>query len=259
MNNQYKSENQMNAIAKPSVQSLLIEMRFNGQPLATGTAFVVNTPTKGPHLITNRHNITGCNQDTGKPLSKTGGIPNQIVILHNRKGRLGEWVPRVEPLDLNDKPLWVEHPTLRSKADFVALQLTDLNDVDLFPYDPANAGPKILVGPADSVSVIGFPFGMTAGGVFGVWATGFLASEPLVDFDNLPIQLIDCRTRQGQSGSPVIAYRAGGSVAMADGSSAIFTGPVERFIGIYSGRINAESDLGIVWKASAINELIRTL
>ena len=46
---------------------------------------------------------------------------------------------------------------------------------------------------------------------------------------------------------------------MADGSSAIFTGPVERFIGIYSGRINAESDLGIVWKASAINELIQTL
>lgn len=79
------------------------------------------------------------------------------------------------------------------------------------------------------------------------------------NFDNLPIQLIDCRTRQGQSGSPVIAYRAGGSVAMADGSSAIFTGPVERFIGIYSGRINAESDLGIVWKASAINELIQTL
>ena len=160
---------------------------------------------------------------------------------------------------VGDTPRWIEHPTLGAKADFVALKLTQLDDVDLHPYDPSNPGPKIHVGPADSVSVIGFPFGQTAGGAFGVWATGFLASEPIVEFAKLPIQLIDCRTRPGQSGSPVIAYRAGGAVAMDDGSSAMFAGPVDRFIGVYSGRINNESDLGIVWKASAIAELIATL
>ena len=246
-------------IAKPSVQSLLIEMQFNGQLLSTGTAFVVNTPTKGPHLITNRHNATGRHQETGAPLSKTGGVPSHIVVVHNRKAQLGQWVSRSEPLYVNSAPHWVEHPTLGPKADFVALQLTDLNDVELFPYDPTNPGPQILVGPADAVSVIGFPFGITAGGAFGVWATGFLASEPEIDFNNLPIQLIDCRTRQGQSGSPVLAYRAGGSVAMAGGGTSIFGGPVERFIGVYSGRINSESDLGVVWKASAIAQLIQTL
>jgi len=251
----------MGTIAKPSVQSLLIEMQFNGQPLSTGTAFVVNTPTKGPHLITNRHNVTGRHQETGVPLSKTCGVPSDIVIVHNRKAQLGqrEWVPRTEPLYVNGTPRWVEHPTLGARADFVALQLTDLNDVELLPYDPTNLGPAILVGPADSVSVIGFPFGMTAGGAFGVWATGFLASEPEVDFNNLPIQLIDCRSREGQSGSPVLAYRAGGAVAMANGGSAVFDEPVERFIGIYSGRINLESDLGIVWKAAAISQLVQTL
>jgi hypothetical protein len=249
----------MATIAKPSVQSLLIEMQFNGQPLSTGTAFVVNTPTKGPHLVTNRHNVTGRHQDTGAPLSKTGGVPSHVVVVHNRKGQLGQWVPKVEPLYTNDQPRWVEHPTLGAKADFVALQLTDLTDVDLLPYDPANPGTPMLVGPADAVSVIGFPFGMTAGGAFGVWATGFLASEPEVEFNNLPIQLIDCRTRQGQSGSPVLAYRAGGSVAMANGGTAVFGGPVEKFIGIYSGRINAESDLGVVWKAAAIAQLLQTL
>lgn len=249
----------MNTIAKPSVQSLLIEMQFNGQALSTGTAFVVNTPTKGPHLITNRHNVTGRHQDTGTPLSKTGGIPSDIVVVHNKRGHLAQWVLHKEPLHINNTPRWVEHPTLGPKADFVALQLTDLNDVELYPYDPSNPGPKILVGPADPVSVIGFPFGVTAGGAFGVWATGFLASEPAVDFNNLPIQLIDCRTRQGQSGSPVLAYRAGGAVAMEDGGSAMFSGPVARFIGVYSGRINSESDLGIVWKAKAIAELVATL
>lgn len=249
----------MGTISKPSVQSLLIKMQFNGQMLSAGTGFVVNTPTKGPHLVTNRHNVTGRHQETGQPLSKTGGIPSDIVVVHNRKGHLAQWVQRKEALYNGNSACWIEHPTLGAKADFVALQLTDLNDVELYPYDPANPGPKILVGPADPVSVIGFPFGVTAGGAFGVWATGFLASEPAVDFNSLPIQLIDCRTRQGQSGSPVLAYRAGGAVAMQDGGSAIFSGPVERFIGIYSGRINSESDLGIVWKAAAIAELIETL
>lgn len=249
----------MATIAKPSVQSLLIEMQFNGQSLSTGTAFVVNTPSRGPHLITNRHNVTGRHQDTGAPLSKTGGVPSDIVIVHNRKGALGQWVPRSESLYSNGSPRWIEHPALGAKADFVALPLTQLADVELYPYDPPNPGPDIQVGPADTVSVIGFPFGITAGGAFGVWATGFLASEPDVDFNNLPVVLIDCRSRQGQSGSPVLAYRAGGAVAMKNGGSAVFGGPVERFIGIYSGRINPESDLGIVWKASAIAELLQTL
>jgi hypothetical protein len=148
---------------------------------------------------------------------------------------------------------------LGAKADFVALPLADLNDVELYPYDTANPGPAIFVGPADVVSVIGFPFGITAGGACGVWATGFLASEPEVDYNALPVVLVDCRSRQGQSGSPVIAYRSGGMVAMADGGSAAFGGPVWKFLGIYSGRINAQSDLGIVWKASAIRELLNAL
>lgn len=181
------------------------------------------------------------------------------MVIHNRKGQLGQWVPRVEALYVNGAPRWREHPALGAKADFVALPLTDLTDVELYPYDLANPGPAIFVGPADVLSVIGFPFGITAGGAFGVWATGFLASEPDVDYNGLPIVLIDCRSRQGQSGSPVIAYRSGGMVAMADGKSAAFGGPVWKFLGIYSGRINAQSDLGIVWKAAAIKQLVQSL
>ena len=249
----------MTTIALPSVQSLLIEMQFNGTPLATGTAFVVDTPSRGPHLITNRHNVTGRHQESGKPLSKTAGVPSDIVIVHNKKNQLGTWGARTEPLFAAGVPRWIEHPSLGPKADFVALPLTQLGDVHLYPYDPCNTGPEVQVGPADAVSVVGFPFGMTAGGAFGVWATGFLASEPDVNFNGLPIVLIDCRSRQGQSGSPVLAYRAGGAVAMKDGSSAVFSGPVQKFIGIYSGRINTESDLGIVWKAESIAELVRGL
>jgi hypothetical protein len=94
----------------------------------------------------------------------------------------------------------------------------------------------------------------------GIWATGFVASEPDVNvYGGMPTMLIDCRTRQGQSGSPVLAYREGGAVAMMNGSTAMFAGSAQRFLGIYSGRINEESDLGIVWKASAIAELIASI
>lgn len=246
----------MPMIAEPSVKSLLLEMRVNGTPLATGTGFVCAS-AKGAVLLTNRHNVTGVHQETGKALSPTGGLPNEVVIVHNYAGVLGRWLPVVEPLlDANGTPRWREHPTLGAKADFVALPLTNLTNVELRPYTPASPGPEIAVGPGEVVSVVGFPFGITAGGAFAVWATGFMASEPEVDFNQLPIFLIDCRSRPGQSGSAVIAYRAGGAVPMKDGSSAMFGGPVDRFLGIYSGRINSESDLGIVWKASALAELI---
>jgi hypothetical protein len=248
----------MTVINQQSVQSLLLQMEFNGQPLSTGTGFTVQT-SNGPYLITNRHNVTGRRQDNDEPLSTTGGIPSDIVIFHNRKGRLGEWITAREPLYVDDQPRWKEHPTLGARADFVALKLSQLDDVEIIPHDVNNPGPPILLSPADVVSVIGFPFGRSAGGIFGIWCTGFLASEPQVDFDDLPLQLIDCRSRPGQSGSPVLLFRSGGGVPMEDGGTAIFGGQVSRFIGIYSGRINAESDLGIVWKTSAIAQLVQTL
>lgn len=248
----------MQAVSVYSAQSLLIVMQFNGQSLSTGTAFVCPSPV-GPVLVTNRHNVTGRDQTNGKPLSETMGTPNEVVIMHNRKNVPGQWVPRLEPLYSGDTPRWVEHPTLGPEADFVALRLTQLTDVEILPYDPGMPGVNLSLTPADPVSVIGFPFGLTAGGVFGIWATGFIASEPILDFNNLPIQLIDCRARPGQSGSPVIAHRNGGLVALEDGSSVQYDGPVARFIGIYSGRINKESDIGMVWKASAIKQLIDSL
>lgn len=248
----------MRTIAVESVKSLLIELKFDGQTLAAGTAFVVQTRS-GPHLITNRHNVTGRHQETGDLLSRTGGVPNQLVVLHNRKGRLGESIRVSEPLFSNEVPLWKEHPTLRGVADFIALPLTQLDDVELYPYNTEVEEYTVLVGLADTVSVIGFPFGLTAGGAFGVWATGFVASELDIDYNNLPVFLIDCRSRRGQSGSPVIAYRRGGIVTMTNHARIACDDPASRFMGVYSGRINAESDLGMVWKASAVNELVRSL
>ncbi|MDC0611652.1 serine protease [Vibrio sp.] len=246
----------MGIISKPSVQSLMIEMRFNETSLSTGTAFVV-IGNSGPLLITNRHNLTGRHQETDEPLSKMASIPNNIVITHNKKNMYGDFIRVIEPiLDKEENPLWIEHPVLGRQADFVALPLNELDDVDIYPYDLSNTGPEILLAPADIISVVGFPFSIQVGNSLAVWATGFIASEPNINYNELPIFLVDCRSRQGQSGSAVIAYRHGGAVPTAEGEVTIFDNPITKFLGIYSGRVNAESDLGFVWKASAIKQLV---
>lgn len=246
-------------IAQPSIASLFIGMYFQGQYLSSGTGFVVMT-SKGPHLITNRHNVTGRHQDTGEPLSDTAGIPNEIYIWHNKKKHIGRWVSRQEALYDGQTPRWREHPTLGAVADLVALPLTNLDGVDLYPHDIMAESPIIHVYPADAVSVVGFPFGVGSDGALAIWATGFLASDPDTNCFGKPIQLIDCRGRPGQSGSPVIAYRGGGIAQPTDeGALMVTSGPVIKFIGIYSGRINPESDIGIVWKVAAIQELVNSL
>lgn len=74
-----------------------------------------------------------------------------------------------------------------------------------------------------------------------------------------PVFLIDCRTRAGQSGSPVLAFRTG-AYRKQDGNRAMTslsaTETAWEFLGVYSGRVNKESDLGRVWHVSALGELL---
>jgi hypothetical protein len=133
-----------------------------------------------------------------------------------------------------------------------------LDDVEVIPHDPWATAVNVAVVVARPLSIVGFPFGMTGGGAFGVWIQGTVATEPELDYGGLPRFLIDSRTRPGQSGSPVLFYAHGGTVAMADGSTAVFGGPVEQFLGVYSGRINAESDLGFVWKPEAVRTIVES-
>ena len=210
------------------------------------------------YLVTNWHVVTGRRTDNHQPLDPRGAIPDAVVILHNKQGKLGAWTPKTERLlDEAGNPRWQEHPAhANGQADIVALPLTDVEGVELVSYDPWNPGPDTLLGTAGPLSIIGFPFGRTGGGGLGIWVQGFVATEPELDFDGLPCFLIDSRTRSGQSGSPVVNYSGGGMIPMADGGSAVFTGPVERFVGVYSGRISAESDLGFVWKAAAVQAAV---
>jgi hypothetical protein len=242
------------SIARPTIASVFLQIEFQGTPLGSGTGFVVDHDGT-ECLITNFHVVSGRHPETHVSLDSTGAWPDSVRILHNGKP-LGHWIPKLEPLyDAEGAPLWLEHPIHRSKVDVVALPLTELTDIQTYPYDPWLA-PKAKIDMASALSIVGFPFGVAYGGAMAVWVRGFVASEIAIDFGDLPRFLIDSRTRSGQSGSPVINYDAMGSYTSASGGLVVGGGLIEDFVGVYSGRISEESDLGFVWKSAAIREVI---
>ncbi|MDX3747373.1 trypsin-like peptidase domain-containing protein [Streptomyces sp. AK08-02] len=246
-------------ISEPSVQSLFLVAAVNGQQLGSATGFIVVRGEK-PFLITNWHVASGRNPETGQPRSNTGATPDTLhipMLLPPRQDRI-EWKSTpYKLLNEDGSAAWLEHRRYGRRVDVVALPLGSLDEgFELHPYQLESDAPRLRSQISDFVNIVGFPFGRTAGGVFAIWTKGAIASEPDVNFEDLPCFLIDARTREGQSGSPVIAYSPGGPTVLSDGSLAGFNGPVTNLLGVYSGRINERSDLGRVWKASVITELI---
>jgi Trypsin-like peptidase domain len=116
------------------------------------------------------------------------------------------------------KPRWFEHPYYRDNMDVAVLPIPDAlaNDHNLMvePYEPPAAGPDdaattLMV--AQDVFIVGYPYGLESGFLLPLWTRGTIASEPAMFYRHrdrdLPLLLVDARTREGQSGSPVIIYR----------------------------------------------------
>ena len=100
-----------------------VRMYFGRTPLASGTCFFVMS-ADGPVLVTNRHNFTGRNNITGKPLHKQGGIPDHAVVTLHGPAEVYYHIDLVDHAN-PEAPAWTEHPTLGAKADIVALPVKD--------------------------------------------------------------------------------------------------------------------------------------
>lgn len=244
-------------IALPSVQSLFVTAMVGETALGTGTAFVVEHAGQA-WLVTNWHVAAGRNPITGEARHPSLATPDRLRVLHNGES-LGQWTAVDYALfAADDQPVWREHPAYGRRVDAVAIRLNEQPGVRFYPYsftiDPMFRLSAVV---SDDVSIIGFPFGLTGGGGVALWSRGAIASEPDLDYNDLPSFLIDSRTRPGQSGSPVIVYSSGaGGHRLHGGSLTVGGGPKTRFLGVYSGRINEQSDLGFVWKASAIQDIV---
>lgn len=244
-------------LSRNSVASLLIEPGLGSEPVASGTAFVVSANCRY-YIITNRHNVTG-RDSQNQPLSGTSRMPDTLHVWHyGAGGQGGSWLKVIEPLYLSaGRPAWLEHPVHGAQVDVVALPVTCTDGVELMPHDQGSYDRSdVAVQVAADVSIIGFPFGLTGGGALGIWSRGTIATEPDVEYNNLPLLLVDSRTRRGQSGSPVILTTGGKSFPTKSGGTMMRTGDETVLVGVYSGRIHAESDLGFVWKVRVIDEII---
>lgn len=237
-------------LPRASLGSLLVEMRKVGASVGTATGFVVER-TARRYLVTNRHVVRG-ERPNALPL-----LPDELVVMQHMSGRLGHWTPRTEKLYARGKPRWYEHPHRPLEIDVAVLPLTTDSGIDVYGYDPWATNRVLSARISEELHIIGFPFGVTGGGALGIWVRGFIATEIELDWNGLPCFLVDSRTRSGQSGSPVIAFSpAGAATHVASGGLATLAHDLEEFFGVYSGRINAESDLGIVWKAQVVREII---
>lgn len=236
-----------------SCVSLLIEPLANGLPLARATGFTI-THGGRHYLVTNWHVLAGRHPDTNAPMSNTGALPDAADIAFHRQEQLLTWTVRRVPLiDADGQPLWVEHPAGR-QIDLVALPLDPDPEIVIYPLDLALARDDVAAAPAMPVAIIGFPLGLTGPGVLPIWKTGHIASDPDIDFGGTPTFLIDATTRGGMSGAPVI-LRFWGGFPKRDGSRTI-GGSVTSFMGVYSGRIHDNVEVGRVWRPHLIGEIL---
>lgn len=262
-----------------SCVSLVVEpiIQHTGCPTiecGPATGFVVEKD--GEHfLVTNYHVVSGRSSTDNSIISKTGGIPTHLrCTFHGQK--LGIWQQKIFPLiDENDQPFWLNTSVNGSEtfkfADVAAIPFDATDDISLYPVS-IDVSDKIRSAPCCQATVLGYPGGKSSYKYFPIWVTGYIASEPQLDYEDLPILLVNATTTAGMSGSPVFQV-VDGSYLDSSGNYYIEPSRKYKFLGIYSGRIttnqlledsvtddqqssNNALNIGIVWKPSVINQLI---
>lgn len=250
-----------------SLTSLRLDLYFDNTILGSATCFIVNEKGKD-FLVTNYHVLTGRHPDTNRVINSSAAIPNKIrVWCHSSLSvrGYGAWVIRDLSLyDEEGKPRWIEHPQMcirdpehpsEHNVDIVVLPLDSDIDIKIYSID-LFGNDDILVAPGTPVSIIGYPLGLTGADLFPIWKTGHIASDIEAHYSNR-FFYIDATTRGGMSGSPVV-YRSWGVNQTLSGEIIFSNGITTKLLGIYSGRIHEDSEVGIVWKPYLIKEIIDT-
>ena len=252
-----------------SSKSIYIEVYHDSILLSSATGFAVVKGKK--YLITNWHVVSGRHFITNECLNKNCSLPNNLVVTFKAHDSDGlKWKKeKIELFDKDGNPNWIEHPVYKNKVDIVAIPFDiDCNNYHYDDYYPYTSNYGLVV--TEPVFVIGFPYGLfikNEDEPHAVWTSGTVASDPELNLnmegEELPCFLIDSRTREGQSGSPIIYYSQIGvdpHYVNENGEHGIahWGEPFQKAIAIYSGRINKESDLGYAWKWSVIKEILKT-
>ena len=232
--------------------------------LSSGTGFIYKFEDDY-FLITNWHNVSGRHPETRKCLSDTLAVPDMISTMFRdpkQPARCHRESIEIFSDEKMAKPVWYEHPVHGNLVDVVAIPIPQSisKSYKLFAMNDISFDSDFKEEVADDTFVIGYPFSDITYLQMPIWKRASIASEPDINIDKLPKMLIDTATRSGLSGAPVVMQRTG-IHGMKDGkvTPATSIGRIRNFVGIYSGRIGndeLQAQLGIVWKANVINEIL---
>lgn len=236
-----------------SVTSLHVEIFAGVTRLSSATGFTIER-NGSQYLVTNWHVVTGINPDTNEILSNDASIPDELRIWMH-VDPLGSWNQiNIPLLDSSSNELYLANSDGQA-TDVVIVPLPNLpNQVKVYPFDLSLSATDMVPEVAMPISIIGFPHGMSAAGKFPIWKTGHLASEYDLNYANKPVCLIDATTRGGMSGSPVVLKMNGG-YRTKNGNYMLAGGVSTRFLGIYSGRIHNDIEVGRVWKPVVLEQI----
>ncbi|WP_414815242.1 S1 family peptidase [Rhizobium sp. IY2] len=250
----------MTTIDHFTLTTVPLELQFNDTPLeGHGTGFIWKSQGRW-YLVTNWHVLSMRDFFTLANLRDDAGRPNIVRALFNISTGSVEkrrWDIRIR--DDDDEPLWLVHPSRR--VDIAVLPLPsgpEAANVTLYPLNVlANADLRIEIGL--EVFILGYPFKKIELPAYPVWKRGSIASEPQLALLETGYMLVDTASRPGMSGAPVIR-RSWTNHMEQPGVIGILSTPLNKFIGVYSGRIKTdhsyEAQLGLVWDGSLIDEII---
>ncbi|PWT26222.1 S1 family peptidase [Butyrivibrio fibrisolvens] len=248
-----------------SLSSFYCEAYFGSKFLSNATCFLTKRDDQF-YLVTNWHVVTGRHPDTGDCLSPSAAIPDnlRVYFLHETVDGIehGEY-QKISLVDDEGNPLWKQKQVGSRYVDVVVIPIVVDERFTAFciedAEEPFNESPHIEV--TSPLYVLGFPFGQQWG-ILPIWKKATIASEPEYESDEgFPYFFVDTASRPGMSGSPVVLFERRPVTIAENLNGGKFSMHFTKFIGVYSGRIVSgdkdEAQLGRVWKASVIEELIK--
>jgi Trypsin-like peptidase domain len=183
----------------------------------------------------------------------------EVTLYKTENGQHQSHQSRITLLDEHECPIWLQHPTKGQDVDVAIVRFLSLGELQpLFAVREEDVDNHLLVRVGDDAFVLGYPLGLTMQMSLPVWKRASIATEPTLDISIGEVILVDTATREGMSGSPVIAV-ARGTYTASDGN--VHVGDALKLLGIYSGRYGANdafgAQLGLCWKATIINFLLQ--
>ena len=249
-----------------SVCTLPLDILVNGHSVGVATGFLYQYDN-AVWLVSNWHVFSGRSVKDGLVRHRSNMSPEQIEFL--ARDATNHELFHTQRIDLSQRgrSLWIQHKKGRH-VDIAAIEFIGWEKYLLKPINTAPSVPDMRVSVADDVFVLGYPKGITMQGSIPVWKRGSIASEPDLPVDKEEnVFLIDSLTREGMSGSPVIARCRGGYDDIHGGRN-IDAGTFSKFLGVYSGRYGHNDKqpdedilntvgLGKVWGEALLIEMFR--